>query len=93
MEGLVRETVEGPLGLSESSGKISHTVSHSFSNSFSIRLSLWSAWKEKGSRGGVAVFSARVLSVLNEEEIQEKIGGHAVSKCKKNEFEGSVTDF
>ena len=29
--------IAGSLGLSESSGKISHTVSHSFSNSFSIR--------------------------------------------------------
>ena len=46
-------------------------ISHSFSNSFSVRLSLWSTWKEKGSGGGEAISNARVLSVLNEEEIQE----------------------
>ena len=49
VEGLVRGIVEGSLGLCESSGKNSHTVSHSFLNSFSIRLSIWLAWKEKGS--------------------------------------------
>ena len=47
--GLVR-TIAGSLRLSESSGKTSLTVSHSFLNS--IRLSLWSAWKEKDSGGG-----------------------------------------
>ena len=59
----MRGIVAGSLGLSESSGKTSHTVSHSFSNSFSISLSLWLAWKEKGSGGSEAVSSARVLSV------------------------------
>ena len=37
VEWLVRETIAGSLGLSESSGKTFHTVSHSFSNSFSMR--------------------------------------------------------
>ena len=41
-----------PEVISKSSGKTSPTVSHSFSSSISIRLSLWSAWKEKGSKGG-----------------------------------------
>ena len=36
-EGLVRGIVAGSLGLSESSGKTSHTVYYSFSNSFSMR--------------------------------------------------------
>ena len=71
VEGLVGRIVAYSLGLSESYGKTSHTVSQSFSNSFSIRLSLWSTWKEKGSGGGEAISNARVLSVLNEEEIQE----------------------
>ena len=53
---LVREIAAGSLELSESSGKISHTVSHSLSISFSINLSLWSAWKEQGSGGAEAVF-------------------------------------
>ena len=46
--GLVRRIVEGSLGLSESSGKASHTVCHSFSNPISLSLSL--AWKLKGIR-------------------------------------------
>ena len=33
VEWLVRGTIAGSLGLSESFGKTSHTVSHSFSNS------------------------------------------------------------
>ena len=37
MEGLMRGIVAGSLGLSESSGKTSHTVSHSSSNSFPMR--------------------------------------------------------
>ena len=37
MEGLMRGIVADHLGLSESSGKTSHTVSHSFLNSFSMR--------------------------------------------------------
>ena len=32
----MRGTIAGSLGLSESSGKTSHTVSYSFSNSFSM---------------------------------------------------------
>ena len=37
---------------------------------------------------------ARVLSVFNEEKIQEQIGKHIVTKCKEDEFEGiSVTNF
>ena len=52
------------------------------------------AWKEKGSGSGEAISSARVLSVLNEEGIQEQIGRHVVFKCKEDEFEGiSVTIF
>ena len=51
----MRGIVAGSLELSESSGKTSHTVFHSFSMSLSIRLSLWSAWKEKGSGGDEAV--------------------------------------
>ena len=51
----MRGFVADSLGLSASPGKTSNTVFHSFSNSFSIRLSLWSAWKEKGSAGGEAV--------------------------------------
>ena len=38
MEGLMRGIVAGSLGLSESPGKISHTVSHSSSNSFPMRV-------------------------------------------------------
>ena len=37
MEGLMRGIVAGSLGLSESSGKTSHTVSNSSSNSFPMR--------------------------------------------------------
>ena len=37
---------------------------------------------------------AGVLLVSNEEEIQEQMGGHVVSKCKEEEFEDiSVTNF
>ena len=37
---------------------------------------------------------AKVFPVFNEEKIQEQIGGHVVSNCKENEFEGiSVTNF
>ena len=37
---------------------------------------------------------AGVLPVSNEEEIQEQMGGHVVSKCKEEEFEDiSVTNF
>ena len=37
---------------------------------------------------------ARVLTVFNEEKIQEQMGGHVVSKCKEDEFEGvSVINF
>ena len=94
VEGLVRGIAASSLGLSESPGKTSHTVSHSFSNSFSIRLSFWTIWKEKGGGGGEAASSARVLFVLNEEEIWEEIEGHIASKCKEDEFEGiDVTNF
>ena len=55
VKGWVRGIVAGSLELSESSGKTSHTVFRSFSMSLSIRLSLWSAWKEKGSGGDEAV--------------------------------------
>ena len=34
----MRGTIAGSLGLSESSGKTSHTVSNSFSSSFSMRV-------------------------------------------------------
>ena len=37
MEGLMRGIVAGSLGLSENSGKTSHTVVHSSSNSFPMR--------------------------------------------------------
>ena len=37
---------------------------------------------------------ARVLPVFNEEKIQEQMGGHVVSKCKEDKFEGdNVTNF
>ena len=32
---------------------------------------------------------ARVLTVFNEEKIQEQMGRHVVSKCKEDEFEGA----
>ena len=51
MRGIAAHSLE----LSESSGKISYTVAHSFSVTFSIRLSLWSAWKEKRSGGSEGV--------------------------------------
>ena len=36
----------------------------------------------------------KVLPVFNQEKIQEKVGGHVVSKCKEDEFQGiSVTNF
>ena len=38
MEGLMRIIVAGTLGLSERSGKTSHTMSHSFSNSIPMRV-------------------------------------------------------
>ena len=82
----MREIVAGFLGFSKSSRKTTHTVSHSSLNSFLIRLLLWSVLKEKGSWGGEAVSSVKVLSVLNEEEIQEQIGRRAVSKCKEDEY-------
>ena len=34
----MRETIAGSLGLSESSGKTSHTVSNSFLSSFTMRV-------------------------------------------------------
>ena len=37
VEWYMRETIAGSLGLSESSGKTSHTISNSFLNFFSIR--------------------------------------------------------
>ena len=37
----MRGTIAGSLGLSESSGKTSHTVSYSFSNSFSMSGGSW----------------------------------------------------
>ena len=43
--GLVTGIVAGSMGLSESSEKTSQIVSYSTSNT--MRLSLWSAWKEK----------------------------------------------
>ena len=37
---------------------------------------------------------AKILPVFNEEKIQEQIGGHIVSKCKEDEFEGvGITNF
>ena len=48
--GLVTGIVAGSMGLSESSGKTSQIVSYSTSNP--MRLSLWSAWKEKVIGGG-----------------------------------------
>lgn len=37
---------------------------------------------------------ASISLVFNEDKIQEQIGGHVVSKCKKDKFEGmSVTNF
>ena len=54
--GLVTRIAAGSQGLSEISGKTSHTVSHSFLNP--IRLSLWSTWKEIGSES--CDFSGRV---------------------------------
>ena len=37
---------------------------------------------------------ARVLTVFNEEKTQKQMGGHFVSKCKEDEFEGvGVTNF
>ena len=38
---LVRRTIAGSLGLSESSGKTSHAISDSFWNSLSMRGGLW----------------------------------------------------
>ena len=70
VEGLVRRVGEGSLGISKSYWKTSYRISHSFSNSFSIGLTLWRAWKEKDGGCGEALSSTRVLSVLNEEEIQ-----------------------
>ena len=55
VEELVRGIVAGFQGLSENSGKNSHTFSHFLLNSFSMRLSLWLAWKEKGIGDGEAV--------------------------------------
>ena len=37
---------------------------------------------------------ARVLPVINEENIPKQIGGHVVFKCKEDKFEGvGVTNF
>ena len=89
VEVLVRGIVSGFLRLSESSGKTSNTLSNSFLNSFSIRLSLWTTLKEKCGGGDEAFSSARVLSVLNKEEIQEQIGGHMILRMDlKDGFEG-----
>ena len=38
VEWCARGTIAGSLGLSESSGKTSHTVSNSFWSSFSVRV-------------------------------------------------------
>lgn len=89
VEGLMRGTASGFLRLSESSGKTSNKLSNSFLNSFSIRLSLWAALKEKCGGGDEAFSSARVLSVLNKEEIQEQIEGHMILRMDlKDGFEG-----
>ena len=82
----MREIVAGFLGFSKSSRKTTHTISHSSLNSFLISLLLWSVLKEKGSWSSKAVSSAKVLSVLNEDEIQEQIGRHVVSKYKEDEY-------
>ena len=37
---------------------------------------------------------ARVLTLFNEEKIQEQMRGHIVSRCKEDKFEGvGVTNF
>ena len=82
----MREIVAGFLGFSKSSRKTTHTISHSSLNSFLIGLLLWSVLKEKGSWSSEAVSSAKVLSVLNEDEIQEQIVRHVVSKYKEDEY-------
>ena len=56
LEGLLRGIVVGSVKLSESYGKTYLTVSHSFFFFFSIRLSFWSAWKEKYSGGGKGIY-------------------------------------
>ena len=68
LEELVGGISAGSLRLSESFEKTSHKVFHSFSNLFSVRLSIWTAWREKGGGDDGAISSARFLSALNEEK-------------------------